>query len=151
MYRHSSKSSKRVRFNLFWWIIAIVFLGSLVIYKLDTEYIDLAIFMYVCVTVLGLCSLWLFIDWWWCMNRSATRIYACFTSLIAVIVFRALLDIHAATFRLDGDLVGLNDFHQSFIWQIRSAPEVVVFAYLFSFAYARMMVGSENGLSVRDD
>jgi len=91
-----------------------------------------------------LACLWLFLDYWWCKARTATRVYACITALLAAISYNSGLSIHARSLYLGNHMNDLQSLYGSNIWQYRVAPELVVLVYLFSFAYARSSVGKDD-------
>lgn len=144
LFRHSSWPAQKIRKYTFWTVLSLVALGTILIAALSPTFIDVALWLYYCTAVVGLAALWLFLDYWWIMSRTAGHIFACITGLIAVIVFRAITDIVAAHMRLSGDIMAWKEFTESFEWQLRMAPQILIVVWMFAYIFGRWNSGNDD-------
>jgi hypothetical protein len=144
LYQHSKHSAKRIRRVTFFGLSGAIILGAIALDYADCDLIDATMFLYFVTFGLSLGCLWMFLDWWWCMARTATRIYVCITALLAAIAYNSGLSIHARSLYLGNHMGDLQALYASNVWQYRVLPELIVLVYLFSFAYARSSVGKDD-------
>lgn len=144
MYAYSQLPAKRIRRLTFFSITVGVTMAAIAIDYWQPKEIDVPMFLYLCTMVLSGACLWLFVDWWWCQFRTATRIYACITLLLLGIGYNSALSVHARSLYIMNDLNDLRSLYASNLWQYRVLPELVVLTYLFSFALARMTSGKDE-------
>jgi hypothetical protein len=144
VYAHSHHSAKRIRRVTFFTVSALVISGAMVVDIIEPPFLDATMFLYLSTMILSGACLWLFIDWWWCMHKTATRIYACITLLLLSIGYKSAFNLYARSIYMSNDMVDLRLLYESNLWQYRALPELIVLIYLFAYALARSSAGKDD-------